>query len=546
MDNNNKTGGNFFDRVLDFFAYIVVSIKRLFTKRNTTPSEDRLMRKPLGKVQRTGSSIADSTVSHTLSDAQRTHRSASASRSITSAKRANRHVFFSSNEQKFRKVITAIAFSAVAVIGVVLIISAFSHGNGAKKIETPVVTQDEQLTQESETDHIATFTFAGTIKLQEEILKAAKTSDNSYDFNNYLSELGVIFDSDINVVDLVGLVDANGNDIGISGYGKGNYPIELAQTLSDIGINYVNMANSGALNYGFEALCQSIDNLADNDITALGVYKTKESASRVLVKEVNGIKVGIASYYCPNAETYSALLHTQKYAGSTPEQQSFAVKQAAIDDMKDIIAADVATMNSSGAEITFVLLDWGFDESKAYTDDDRNSLAQDLIDMGVDVLIGTGPDYAQKITKKNQKDSTESTYVFYSLGNLLADPDSGETSAKYHSMALTFTLERKVGEKIAVIKDVLCDPIYVNRDGSYTDTNTYLKYRVVPAVKYYSSDHRPVFFTNDQWKSCKKAFDTMNTYATSGKVNVRVGNYDSLFGTKAEEIVEEESFTGTI
>lgn len=543
---NKNAGGGFFDRVLDFFAYIVVSIKHIFTRRNTTPSEDRIIRKPLGKVQRTGSSIADSTVSHTISDAQRTHRSASASRSITSAKHANRHVFFSRNEQKFRKVITAVAFSIIAVIGIVLVISAFSHGNGAKKVEAPVVTQDEQLIEESETDHVATFTFGGTVKLQDEILNAAKTSDGSYDFNNYLSELGVIFDSDINIVDLVGVVDVKGQDIGISGYKKGNYPIELAQTLSEIGINYVNMANSGALNFGFEALSQSIDNLADNDITALGVYKTKDTSARVLVKEVNGIKVGIASYYCPNAEAYSKLLQTQKYAGSTPEQQGFAVKQSPIGEMKDIITADVTTMRNSGAEIVFVLLDWGYDESKTYTDDDRNSLAQDLIDLGVDAVIGTGPDYTQKITRKNKKDSEESCYVFYSLGNLLADADSGETQAKYHSMALTFTLERKVGEEKAVIKDVVCDPIYVNRDRSYTDTNTYLKYRVVPAVKYYSSDHRPVFFTNDQWKSCKKAFDTMNNFVSSGKTNVRIGNYDSLFGTKAEETLEEDSFTGTI
>lgn len=541
MANHNKSGG-IMDRVLGFFAYLFVSVKRLFTrKNNSTPSEMNTRRKNLGHVQRTSKVVADSTVSHSISDAYRTHRSASASRSVTT-QRAGRRVYFSGREQKFKKVITAIAFSAIAIVGIVLLVSALSKGSGAAKVSAPTVTVSSA-DSFSNTDCKATLTFGGCVKLNSEIISSAKT-DTGYDFTNYFSELNSLFDSDINVVDLVGLIDADGNNTNLSTYSLGNYPIELAQALSDIGVNYVTTSNRSSLFKGFDALRRSTDNLSKNDINSLGVHTDEKSANSVTVREVNGIKVGMASYYCPNTDNYDRAVSAAKEASTTDAQLSYAVDQAPITNIKDVILDDVSLMNSSGAEVIFIMLDWGYDSSQKYTDDNRNSLAQDLIDAGVDVIIGTGPNYTQKITKKAQTGGTEDSYVFYSLGNLISDIDGGKTDALYYSMAVTFTLERKADESQAVITNVTAHPVFNCREDDDSSDSASVKFRVVPAVKYYSSDNRPDFFSDSQWKACKKAFDAVSSFAS--KSGVTTGTYSSLFGTAAGSASADNGVSVTI
>ncbi len=549
-DNKNNGDRGFLDRALDLLADIIISIRNFFKnlfskKRSVSTSEDGSSRNAIGKVQRSGSVIADSTRSTALSDAHRTHRSASASRSVTTAHHAGGRIFSVGGEQKFKKIFTIASFSIIGVIGIALLIAAITPSGGPTEVFSPVVSETPAVNP-SETDCSVTITFGGSVKMNKEILSAARNSEG-YDFNNYLSELSPIFTSDINIVSLFGSAATTENDLYVRGFDNYNYPTQLLDTLSNIGVTHIMNASKDSLSLGFNGLKNSMTEMEQRGIKALGTYTDPEAFKSVYVIEENQIKIGIGTYYCPNPKTYDAALSDQKKVSTTDAELSFCINQYSNNSIVPVIEEDISDMKKAGAEVIIILLNWGGSESKNHTDDDRNSLAQDLIDAGVDIVIGTEPDYTQKITKKKPKNSDEYSYVFYSMGNLFADPDSGETAKKYYSMSATFTIERKSDESEAKITKAVCNPIYIHRDDTYSEESTYLKYRVFPAVKYYSAPERPDFFTNsNQWKSSKSAFDAIYKFAKNATDGMSVGSYDELYPqTEDEENISDE-FSGSV
>ncbi len=553
-DNNNSPKRGFLDRVLGFFANIIISVrglfKKLFSKKRTlTTSEDGSGRQSLGRVQRTSSVIADSTRNPGLSDAHRTHKTASASRSITTANHAGGRIFSIDGEQKFKKIFTIAAFSVIGIVGIALIIATFTTSGGPSEVKSPVVTEAAVINP-SETDCAVTITFGGSVKMNNELLSAARNS-NGYDFNNYISELKPVFSSDINFVSLYGNV-ASDDKLNVSGFKYSNYPPELLDSLANIGVTHIMNASGDSLSLGYNGLKNTMTEMEKRGMKAVGTYLDSGSSDSVYVIEQNHIKIGIGAYYSPGSSAYSAVTAAQNSVSMTDAQREYCVNQYQSSGISSEIEKDIADMKKAGAEIIVIMLNWGGADSTNYTDDKRNSLAQDLIDAGADIVIGTEPDAAQKITKRKPDGGDEYSYVFYSMGNLFADADSGNTAKKYYSMTATFTIERKAGESKAKITNTVCNPIYIHRDSTYNTENTYLKYRVFPAVKYYSQSEMPDFFTsNSQWKASKSAFNAIHDYAKNANNSVKsdgvtVGTYDYLYPKTETEEKTAEGFSGSI
>ncbi len=549
-DNKNRKSRGFFDRMLDFFADIIISIRNFFKnifspKRSVTPSEDGQNRPSLGRVQRTSSVIADSTRNPVLSDAHRVHKSASASRSVTTSHHAGGRIFSVDGEEKFKKIFTIAAFSLIGVIGIALLIATITPSGGPTEIKSPAVTE-AAVVNPSETDCSVTITFGGSIKMSDEILSAARNSDG-YDFNNYLSELSPIFSSDINFVTLFGSAAQNDSQLKVSGFKNYNYPVQLLDTLSALGVTHVMNASGDALSLGYDGLEYSMKQMEQRGLKAVGTYLDSDSFGSVYVIEKNHIKIGVGAYYCPDQSTYNSALSAQKNVSMTDAELSYCINQYPSKSVFKEIEKDIADMKKAGADVIIIMLNWGGADSKSHTDDNRNSLAQDLIDAGVNLVIGTEPDVAQKITKKAPKGSDEPSYVFYSMGNLFADADSGATAKKYYGMSATFTIERKAGETDVKITSAVCNPVFIHRDDTYSEQSTYLKYRVFPAVKYYSVPERPDFFTSSsQWKASKNAFDSIYNFARDSKVGMSVGSYDSLYPKTETEEKISDGFSGSV
>jgi poly-gamma-glutamate synthesis protein (capsule biosynthesis protein) len=532
--NGGKKG--FMSYIFDFFAYLVIGVSDFFSrrgkgkgaKRPKLPSEVTDGRTPLGRVRRSKGAATDSTVPHDIAESQRRHKAASASRSVTigaggassgrSSLRPRKRLLDGVNEGQFLKWLTIAAFSVVGVVGAVLIITSVSAGGGSSLItdinedtsRTPIVVGD--------TDVSFSLSIGGTIKLHDEIITSAKNADG-YDFNNYLSETRQVLKGDISILHLAGNIDKQGANKNVAGYPAANYPRELSETFAALGVTHVLNANNDALLGGFDAARTTRNILTESGMTVLGTYDSAAAAAGVYVKDVNYIKVGIGSYNCIPDGDYDTVLGNQRGSGVNNEQLAYGAKQVRMSEASAYILEDVASMRKAGAEFIIISVNWAKAGNTANTSEIR-SLAQDLIDDGVDVTIGTGSDVPMSITKKKSKSTGKDCYVFYSLGNLFSDIDSGKTAAAYRSMVVNMTVERKAGEDSTKIVSALCHPMYVNRDSEYEEKNTYLKYRVVPAAKYYSAAKRPeIFRTDTQWQRSKQAYIAVRDFA-SGKINL--------------------------
>lgn len=472
-----------------------------------------LLSRGLGKVKRSSGGISGNFRSAVINDAARRHRAGSASNSYTFKTNAGRRRVFSLHESNATKVISIVAFTAVCAIGLALIF--ISAGSGGRELEAaqtgteqsePTIDSSQAITVE-DTGASVTVTIAGGIKLQDEVLTAAQTAAG-HDFNNYLSELKSVLTADISIAGVVGTMD---DSKPVAGYPKPNYPSQLAATLEHIGVNTAAVSTPGILTGGFDSLGATLTSLSGNGVVPIGAYTDAAASESVWVRQINGVSVGVGSYTCVTSAELSAIRQSAAALGVTDEQLGYCANMLDIKTAASAILADVSAMRAAGAHFVVVYLYWGSTTATSPSTDMRE-LAQDMIDAGVDVTVGIGPDFTQRVTKKKSSATGKNCYVLYSLGNLLSDVNSGANALTQQSIALTFTLERAAGSTDVSLAKAEFHPIFCHRDRNYSTENTYLKYRVLPAAGYVGNDVRPEIFTSDdQWNLCKTAFGNLRT-----------------------------------
>jgi len=458
-------------------------------------------------------------VSRTVGTTGRRHN-----RGLTGSGKPRRRFFDGIDQAALVRVLTVVAFLAVVGIGVWAIIA--SANSGGSEIAMSLTTADASrpiTPEDGETEGSSKMTIAlgGSVKLQNEVLEAAKASNNN--FNNYLYEMGSVMQADLSVVNLLGSISA---DDSTSAYPSGKYPAGLADALSSINVNTVITANNQAMLYGMDSLSNTTSVLGEQGIECLGTSTSGGQKWQII--DHNGILVGIGAYNCATKAEISELENKQKASGVTQEQIDVCVNQLCIDisgseggkdysEASKTILADVEAMRQNGAEIVIVMLNWG-SPGQTEPNGPMKTLAQRMIDAKVDITVGYGPDVLEKVTVKeveNSDGTKKNCYVFYSLGNFFADCDKGTTAKKYESMVVKFDITKSAEDSAAVISSGSVYPVYINRDPSCMTENTQRKYLVVPAGLYeYKLDGstRPDVFTSDElWNKYTMTFTHVRT-----------------------------------
>ncbi len=148
-----------------------------------------------------------------------------------------------------------------------------------------------------------------------------------------------------------------------------------AQIVKNASIDSVTLANNHSSDYGAQSLTDTEENL-----TAAGVDYC--IGDKIIVKEVNGVKVGLIGIYVLDEGI----------------QKAEQVQQT------------IAAAKSQGAQIVVVAFHWGTEKSDT-PDETQVSLAHTAIDNGADLVVGHHPHVLQGIELYQGK------YIAYSLGN---------------------------------------------------------------------------------------------------------------------------------
>lgn len=311
-----------------------------------------------------------------------------------------------------KKNILAIIF----LIIIIIILGYFIYKEESSPAEKPKLKQKEETkTEIKEVKQSLSFMAVGDALIHDGVYKDASLGNGNYDFNKmftYFKDIVPKYDlAFYNQETIIG-----GKDLGVSSYPCFNSPDEIANNLTDMGFNLVNLASNHTMDKGTKGATNSANfwNQKEN-VYAVGNYISKEKQEEVVIKEKNGI-------------TYSLLSYTYGTNGiKVPEGYEYLVNLYSDEKVKE----DVAKVRDK-VDIVMVSMHWGTEYVNEPTAEQKRQ-AEYLASLGVDIIIGTHPHVVQPITFIGK------TLVIYSLGNFISAQD---TDNKRTGLMVTFNINK--------------------------------------------------------------------------------------------------------
>lgn len=203
-------------------------------------------------------------------------------------------------------------------------------------------------------------------------------------------------------------------------FGKGlrNHPRNVP-FIAGAGFNVISVASNHTMDYGPDALVDTIDNLTKNNIQAIGAGRNIEEARRPAVFEINNTKVAVLGYnailkpYWEAREDWpgQAPLKVKTFyeqvdwqAGTPPKIWTIPVEA----DVK-AIEKDIANTRQL-ADMVIVSVHWGIHQMTDLAMYQRD-VGHRIIDAGAAMIIGHHTHCLNPIEKYKGR------FIFYGLGN---------------------------------------------------------------------------------------------------------------------------------
>lgn len=289
---------------------------------------------------------------------------------------------------------------------------------------------------------------------------AYNSKTDEYDFSYVYEDIkNYTLSSDITIGSLE--TTFAGKEKGYSNYPTFNTPDSLATALKDIGVDVVSLAGNHALDYGYTGLCRTIDIFDNIGLSHLGTYKTAEDQEKILIKDVEGVKIAFINY------TYGT------NGIPLPSGKDFCVNL--ID--KDFIKKQINQVKEQNVDMIVACMHWGT-EYRTTANSEQKDLANFLFENGVDVILGNHPHVLEPMEKKTitlQDGTTKDVFVVYALGNFTADQRDEITR---DSAILNLTITKNSDSKISIDK-VNYVPIYMYKN---TNVSTH-KFKILDIEK---------------------------------------------------------------
>lgn len=293
--------------------------------------------------------------------------------------------------------------------------------------------------------------------------------EDGYDFKPFFEDIKPYLEGADLVIGNLETTISN-DERGYHGYPNFKSPEETLEAAKYAGFNILTTANNHSFDAKEFGVVNTIEKLEEYGIKFTGTARSQEERDRILIVEENDIRVGILAY------TYG----TNGMEVTIPqEKRGYMVNL--ID--KDLIEADVKRAREEGAEVIVVAMHWG-DEYQRQPNSTQKDLADFLVSLGVDIVLGCHPHVLQpiEIRRAQLEDGSEKdVFIIYSLGNFVSNQDW-----QYSDSGVIIELD--------IIKDYDQDIIYLDNFG-YTPTWVYkfskgsgYDYRILPVGSFMDGD----------------------------------------------------------
>ncbi|MGL5087100.1 MAG: CapA family protein, partial [Clostridium sp.] len=284
--------------------------------------------------------------------------------------------------------------------------------NNKEEAQEPT-NEDKLVVEEEEKIKTIEIVATGDVLIHKEILDTQYDSiTNSYDFNNNFKYVkSYLENADLAIANLETTL-AGVENFGYSGYPSFNSPDSLADAMKFAGIDVVANMNNHALDRDVKGYRRTRQTLVDKGFDVIGT-RASENDKRYVVKDVEGIKLGITSYgYTMTASDNKRGLNGVVIPDDIlPLMNSFHPNNLEWDLAN--IKEQINNMKSDGAEVIVFYMHWG-DEYELEPNATQIKIAQFLADEKVDIIFGTHPHSLQPIDILKSTDGSSNTAVIYS------------------------------------------------------------------------------------------------------------------------------------
>lgn len=167
--------------------------------------------------------------------------------------------------------------------------------------------------------------------------------------------------------------------------------------LTELGVDVVSLANNHTLDYGVEALCDTLETLKKSEITYVGAGETLSEAKTTRYVQIHDQTIALlsASRVIPVSEWGATATRPGMFTTYDPTALMEEIKTA-----------------RQNADVVIVYVHWGL-EHKEYPESYQRTMGKQFIDAGADVVIGSHPHILQGFEYYNGK------LIAYSLGNFI-------------------------------------------------------------------------------------------------------------------------------
>ncbi len=205
--------------------------------------------------------------------------------------------------------------------------------------------------------------------------------------------------------------------------------------LSWAGVDIVSLANNHLLDFGGEAMNDTLEGLRDSEILYVGAGLSEEEAHRPVIMEVRGVKIAFLAY--------AAI----RWKGSLEVPTETRVAFAEIDRVRE----DVRKAKEQ-ADLVVVIMHLGT-EYQSQSDAEQLAVSQAAVEAGATLVIGHHPHLVQKTT------SYLEGFIAYSLGDFVFDMPWEEEGAILRAFLTADGLERVEVIPVEIVDGVQPRPL---------------------------------------------------------------------------------------
>ena len=325
-----------------------------------------------------------------------------------------------------RKVASTIITVLIAVLCVTAAMFTVKGNINLVEIFAPTTTTEPTTTEPPTTQPPApevtstvTIRSAGDVLIHIPVYQNAKKSDGTYDFSHIFTySEDIISGCDYFIANLeTTLGGTDGRSY--SGFPRFNSPDSIVDALKGAGVDCLLTANNHTYDTNGAGVLRTISKIEEAGLDYTGTRKN-DDGEKYLVKNIDGIKFGFAcyTYETPTAEGRKALNGLIVDEQTAPLINSF--KPDNPESFYRELKTNIKQMKKQGADVIAVYIHWG-EEYQLTQNTKQQEVAQELCDLGVDVIIGGHPHVVQPMDLLTSTDGSHKTICIYSVGNFLSN-----------------------------------------------------------------------------------------------------------------------------